>query len=118
MTKFKILLSVFAVTLLSGCALPPDEKSITADVASNARAAETADGTPAKTQVATADASDSEGADDNRIICKRERVTGSKFAKKVCMSWREWKQLQDNSRALVEGNQRAARFNTPDGGGR
>jgi len=70
------------------------------------------------TKTATVSNAEKEEVDDDRVICKRRAPTGSRFKVKECRTWREWKQIEENSRALVDGNQRASRFNTPAGGGR
>ncbi|MEO0612207.1 MAG: hypothetical protein AAFY83_02655, partial [Pseudomonadota bacterium] len=113
------LLSALSFTLIAACATTETVSPATAkaDLATGAeKGSSSADGDLTKTAAATAD--EKSEADDNRVICKRRPVTGSRFPKKECRTWREWKQIEDNSRALVEGNQRASRFNTPAGGGR
>ncbi len=51
-------------------------------------------------------------ADD--IVCKRKIVTGSRFAKRVCMSRAEWQGLQDLSKKTTFNFQsRGGRTNQP-----
>ncbi len=51
-------------------------------------------------------------ADD--IICKRKVVTGSRFAKRVCLSRAEWKGLQDLAKKTTDDFQsRGGRTNQP-----
>ncbi|MFQ5564381.1 MAG: hypothetical protein ACE5FO_12525 [Parvularculaceae bacterium] len=54
--------------------------------------------------------------DNDRVICKRKIVTGSRFPKKVCMTWGEWKALEGESSGLVENIQRRGVQNDPFGG--
>jgi len=46
-----------------------------------------------------------EYADDDRIICKRTIITGSRFKNKVCMSWFEWKETRLRSKEYIDGIQ-------------
>ncbi len=66
--------------------------------------------------VANAQKSNSKVDDDN-IVCKRMQITGSKFQKKVCMTWGEWKARQEASKALaIENNRRMYQQGNPQGG--
>lgn len=44
--------------------------------------------------------------DGDRVICKRTIITGSRFKKRVCMTWREWQAISDQSTGLAENIQR------------
>lgn len=38
-----------------------------------------------------------EGLDPNRIVCKRETVTGSRIGgDEICMTWAQWDQIKQN----------------------
>ena len=66
--------------------------------------------------IANAQKSNSKVDDDN-IVCKRMQITGSKFQKKVCMTWGEWKSRQEASKALaIENNRRMYQQGNPQGG--
>lgn len=100
-----VLLSVLGAILLGACA------TTDATVASNAAAE-----TPATTETA-ADATEAtdENAqetaelDEDRVICKRIIVTGSRFKKNVCRTWAEWKQIEETSQRNTDAIQRSMR---------
>ncbi|NOX94448.1 MAG: hypothetical protein GXP04_04935 [Alphaproteobacteria bacterium] len=79
------------------------EEAVSADVAAAARAS---------------------GVDEDRIICKRYQVTGSKFKKKRCMSWAAWKEQEDRAKVWMRDRQTRAgtgpneNFNLPPLGSR
>jgi len=51
---------------------------------------------------------------DDDIICKRKVVTGSRFAKRVCLSRAEWKGLQELAKKTTDDFQsRGGRTNQP-----
>lgn len=56
----------------------------------------------AETEIAEADKSD-------RVICKRTRVTGSKFIKKVCGTASEWEAKEQHSQEAAEDFQKKGR---------
>ncbi|MEL7016971.1 MAG: hypothetical protein AAGK60_13030 [Pseudomonadota bacterium] len=56
--------------------------------------------------VKTASADGVNEEDENRIICKRQRVTGSRFTKKICRTWAEWKQSAESGREFAEQSSR------------
>ncbi len=54
--------------------------------------------------------------EDDRLVCKRIQVTGSKFQKKVCMTWAEWKQRQAQGREFTQNtNRRTGQQGNPQG---
>ena len=58
---------------------------------------------PDKTQ-----ASGEQQLDPNRIVCRKEEVTGSRFEKRVCMPQSEWDQMTASAqRGAQINNQRA-----------
>lgn len=58
--------------------------------------------TPGQTVDEAADAS------QNRVVCKREKSTGSRLgSKKVCMTAAQWAQLQRDQREVIERRQAA-----------
>ncbi len=66
--------------------------------------------------VANAQKSNSKMDDDN-IVCKRTQITGSKFQKKVCMTWGEWKDRQEASKEfMMNHNKRITQQGNPQGG--
>lgn len=56
-------------------------------------------------------------ADESRIICKRQVVTGSRFAKNICMTWAEWKDREQTSKDYTKNTlRRATQQGNPQGG--
>jgi len=56
-----------------------------------------------------------EKKDQNRIVCRKEKSTGSRVAsKKVCMTVAQWNAAKQNTRQALERNQ--ALRSRPDGG--
>lgn len=59
-------------------------------------------------------ASDSESAaakeakveDDNKVICRREAVVGSRFKKKVCATKAQWEEMYARNRETAQDMQR------------
>ena len=49
--------------------------------------------------------------DPDRIICRRQRPTGSRISEKVCMTAKQWYTLGERARQGLESAQRA-----PDAG--
>lgn len=55
--------------------------------------------------------------ENDRMVCKRVQVTGSKFNKRVCMTWGEWKQRQEQGREFMQNhNRRMGQQGNPQGG--
>jgi len=52
---------------------------------------------------------------EEKIICKYQRVTGSRFGKKTCATPREWEQLRRDSRENTEKTQRNMNAGCPVG---
>lgn len=60
-------------------------------------------GEPEKAAPSTEEVTD---ASQNRMICKRQKSTGSRLgAKKVCMTAAQWAQMQREQRQTTERNQ-------------
>ena len=54
---------------------------------------------------------------EEKIICKYEKVTGSRFGKKVCATPREWEQKRVDSQENVRKTQRNMNAGCPANGG-
>ncbi len=55
--------------------------------------------------------------EDDRMVCRRVQVTGSKFQKKVCMTWGEWKAQEARGKDFMrDHNRRARQQANPQGG--
>ena len=108
---FKTILIVLCLGLTAACATAPSNEMASAQSEASVEAA-----TPAENQegVAQETAVASSEVDDDRIICKRTIVTGSRFAKKVCKTWGEWKALEQDSQDGLNRTQRMGTYGTPD----
>ncbi|NNE39761.1 MAG: hypothetical protein HKN14_02455 [Marinicaulis sp.] len=52
--------------------------------------------------------------DGSRVICKRRQVTGSKFQKRICLTWDEWKAIEERSKDYAsELDRRNRQVNVP-----
>lgn len=96
-----LMLYAFMVMLLA---------SSTQQQAQAAPAAQAAPSAP--TQVAP-----QETDDNNRQICRRERVVGSNRPQRICMTRREWNQQQDTSREMMDRARQGLGENLPRMGG-
>ncbi|MCV6623925.1 MAG: hypothetical protein OIF51_19485 [Cellvibrionaceae bacterium] len=57
--------------------------------------------------VSYANSSDEENAkNDKKIVCKKYRPTGTRIAKKTCMSKRGWKELKRRAQEAAKTSQR------------
>lgn len=45
--------------------------------------------------------------DPDRIICRRQRPTGSRLSEKICMTARQWYQMSQESKQVLDRAQRA-----------
>jgi hypothetical protein len=69
--------------------------------------------TPAATPPAAAETDDH--LDPNKIICKREDMTGTRVSRwKICMTRREWEQRSSDEAADTRHSQRAQDFKNKD----
>lgn len=59
-----------------------------------ADAGQTAPQGAAATQVASTASSKSTESDDDRVICKNQAITGSRFVKRLCMKKSEWSEME------------------------
>ena len=109
MLRTILILSCFS--LVAACATAPSNEMASAQSEASVEApAEGQEGAVETTQLAANDAE----VDDDRIICKRTIVTGSRFAKKVCKTWGEWKALEQDSQDGLNRTQRMGTYGTPD----
>ncbi|MHA7873383.1 MAG: hypothetical protein ACX939_13625 [Hyphococcus sp.] len=53
---------------------------------------------------------------EDRIICKRTIQTGTRFSKKECRSWREWREMMEATQDIMrEGQMRNLQTDVPAG---
>lgn len=45
--------------------------------------------------------------DPDRIICRRQRPTGSRISERICMTARQWYQMSQDSKQVLDRAQRA-----------
>lgn len=109
---FRILIAPACLALLGACTTYP------AQTASNTQvdAAVVADSETAET-TQTAATEETNEVDESRVICKRKQVTGSRFAKNICMTWGEWKDMEERSKDYITNHQRRmTQQGNPQGG--
>lgn len=44
----------------------------------------------------------SSNRDENRMVCRRERVVGSNRPQKICLTRQQWQEQRDNSRQMMD----------------
>jgi len=110
-------LAAAAGLLLAGaCATTTAETASNKEVDEDAEIVMGYDVTEGDGVIANANKSNSKEQDDN-IVCKRMQVTGSKFQKKVCMTWGEWKDRAQASKEFMQNqNRRSYQQGNPQGG--
>ncbi len=119
--QFKLMAALFAGALVAGCATA--EQTAAREAATQQRLA--AVKAEAGEEKVSLNASleeygkmtllDDETGEE-KIICKYQRVTGSRFGKKTCATPREWEQLRRDSRENTEETQRNMDARCPGGG--
>ncbi len=108
--KLRDLLVPVCILTLGACTTYATENvSNTEQVAEVAEVVE--DVTANETEVTVADTE--EAVDVNRMICKRTVVTGSRFTKKVCMTWGQWRDQAEEAKKFTRTSQ--GRSRTPEG---
>lgn len=45
----------------------------------------------------------------DKVICRRHKPTGSRLSEKICMTARQWQQMSEDSRSILEQSRRAPR---------
>ncbi|WP_298336339.1 hypothetical protein [uncultured Erythrobacter sp.] len=55
--------------------------------------------------------------DEDKIICRRTAIVGSRFKKRLCGTQKEWESMRQRSRDATQGMQRSGRGLEPDTGG-
>ncbi|MDJ0642128.1 MAG: hypothetical protein QNJ15_04870 [Erythrobacter sp.] len=70
-------------------------------------------GQPAAPAEQTESAETAEQADENKIICRRTAITGSKFKKKICGTKKEWETLATRGARDTRELQRRGKGNEP-----
>lgn len=109
--KYGVLAAPAIIAMLSACTTVQTESAAntaldTAVVADESSAPD-ADGA-SEVNVAEAE------VDEDRIICKRIMRTGTRFTKKECRSWREWREMMEISRETTsEFTRRSTMIDVP-----
>lgn len=95
----KLICLAAAPLLLAACATP--NSGILADASAVTGASEEALET------------DDSTVDGDREICKRRIITGSRFPKRVCLTWDQWREIEYNSKQLGREIQRIGGHSNP-----
>ena len=67
---------------------------------------------PVATQAAAVEAQE-EANDDNKVICRRTTVIGSKFKKRICGTKKQWETMEARAEADTRAFQRRGKGNEP-----
>lgn len=102
--KLRLLGCTAAMMTLAACAT-------TSTPATTSTSAQVASAQTVESQETTAVAS----ADANEMVCKRQKVIGSNFKKKVCATQAQWDLAAQQSRDATENMQRSGTSVTPGG---
>lgn len=70
----------------------------------------------AETQTTALAAKEDEANDDDKVICRRTAVIGSKFKKKMCGTKKQWETLEAESRDAAQRAQSRGKGLSPNGG--
>ena len=117
MSKMKIILACAAISLGAACTT----SAYNSEVAQTEAPIESSVEAPADdsaVQDAQVASLEEDAVDDDRVICKRTIVTGSRFKKKVCKTWAEWKLLEEQAQQGLGRSQQLGTTGTPDALGR
>ena len=68
---------------------------------------------PVAEQTAAAEAQQEELNEDDKVICRRTSVIGSKFKKRICGTKKEWETLRARAEADTRAFQRRGKGNEP-----
>ena len=102
MTRFTLALA--AAALLAACSTTSSDEVAAVEAKPAAVPTATATAALEPAPVATADAT--ETTDPDKQICKRTKVTGSNFKRKVCGTAADWARMEAESRKATEQIQR------------
>ena len=88
---------------LGACATTEDAQLAASAAPENAKTTAVAEAPAAEALEEGAVAEDENALDPDKMICKRQKVTGSRIAgRKVCMTRREWQAQADQARQSVD----------------
>ena len=88
----KICPVILITVLLSACATASSPNAAVAETAAVQTAAQKAP------VIALSQAAKTEQTADEKMVCKREAVTGSRFKKKICMSEAQWAEMSEDAK--------------------
>ncbi|MEL7188020.1 MAG: hypothetical protein AAGK17_00590 [Pseudomonadota bacterium] len=102
-----MLYTVIASTLLAMQAAPETTESVPPPSTP----------TPAqeKPEVVEAAADAEEANDDNKVVCRRTAVVGSRFTKRRCATKKEWRELTRDAKEKTDAMQRRGKGLDPNG---
>lgn len=100
--KFSAVFAALAALGLSACVTPQSEQQAFAAPDSTAVAASASD----------------DGVDMSEVVCRKEQTTGTRFARKVCMTRQQWEDAAKNVEGgdIISNAQRRGLQYSPPGG--
>lgn len=106
---FKSSIAMITLLLLAGCTATPADRTATASGSSN-------DTTEASGQQVASASQTENTADDDELICKNERVVGSRLPRRVCGTQRQWDAMRSGSQETTRDVQRMPTGVVEEGG--
>jgi len=106
--KIQIIAVTFCSVALGACATQQYQSAANAQAEVQVEVSEPVEGATeaAPADVVTAPVDVVDETDRDRVICKRVVVTGSRFAKRRCHKWSEWKAMEDETQDSIRRMQR------------
>lgn len=116
-SAYKLAAPICLALMLGACATTASETTANKEVDANAEETEVGYDVPLYGELIPQAGKQYSKEEDDRMVCKRVQVTGSKFHKKVCMTWGEWKEREAQGREFMQNqNRRAYQQGNPQGG--
>jgi len=116
-TDYRLAAPVCLVLLLGACATTTTETSANKEVDEAADETVVGYDVPVNGKLVPQAGKYYSKEEDDRMVCRRMQVTGSKFQKKVCMTWAEWKEREAQGKEFMrDHNRRARQQGNPQGG--
>ena len=101
-TSFTAILTIASASILTACAVTPETQTSTLIADANVKG-QTAIDTPVPETKAQDDSSD---VVEDKEVCKRQPVLGSRFNRSVCLKQSQWDALEDDGRHTTREIQR------------
>ena len=105
-TSFTAILTIASASILTACAVSPETQTSTLIADANVNG-QTAIDTPVPETKGQDDSSDvAEDVVEDKEICKRQPVLGSRFNRSVCLKQSQWDALENDGRRTSRNIQR------------